>query len=76
MSDEQWLWLFINQRIDVDEKLERMCDSCKSEVTSSNKCTRCGKSIVHSESFINPNFDVDRYNRLKGEQKIIEEVGE
>ena len=66
MSDEQWLWLFVNQRIDIDEKLEGMCPKCKEEVTSSKKCTRCGKDINEEESFINPNFDMDRYNKLAG----------
>lgn len=66
MSDEQWLWLFINQRIDADEKLEKMCPKCREEVTSTHKCIRCGKDIIESESFVNPNFDMDRYNKLAG----------
>lgn len=67
MSDEQWLWLFVNQRIDADEKLERMCPKCREEVTSGNKkCIRCGKTIIEQESFVNPNFDIDKYNRLAG----------
>lgn len=66
MSDEQWLWLFVNQKIDIDEKLEKMCPKCREEVTSSHKCTRCGKDIIEEESFINPNFDMDRYNKLAG----------
>ena len=66
MSDEQWLWLFVNQRIDADEKLERMCPKCREEVTSSHKCIRCGKDIIEEESFVNPNFDMDRYNELSG----------
>lgn len=64
MSDEQWLWLFINQRIDADEKLEQMCSKCREEVTSDQKCIRCGKDIIEGESFVNPNFDMDRYNEL------------
>lgn len=66
MSDEQWLWLFINQRIDADEKLEKMCSKCREEVTSSHKCIRCGQDITESESFVNPSFDMDRYNLLAG----------
>lgn len=66
MSDEQWLWLFVHQRIDADEKLERMCHKCREEVTSGNKkCIRCG-NIIEQESFVNPNFDMDKYNRLAG----------
>lgn len=66
MSDEQWLWLFVNQKIDIDEKLERMCPKCRNEVTSSHRCIRCGKDLDESESFVNPNFDMDRYNKLAG----------
>lgn len=66
MSDEQWLWLFINQRIDTDEKLEHMCPKCREEVTSGHKCTRCGKDIVETESFVNPNFDMAKYGELSG----------
>ena len=66
MSDEQWLWLFINQKIDADEKLEKMCPKCRDEVTSDHKCIRCGKDIIIEESFVNPNFDMDRYNELAG----------
>lgn len=73
MSDEQWLWLFVNQKIDTDEKLEKMCSKCREEVTSSHRCIRCGKDIITEESFINPNFDMDRYNKLAGN---IEELYE
>ena len=73
MSDEQWLWLFVHQRIDTDEKLERMCPKCREEVISSKKCTRCGKDIIEEESFINPNFDIDRYNKLAGHDKELDE---
>lgn len=66
MSDEQWLWLFVNQRIDADEKLEKMCPKCREEVTSGHKCIRCGKDIIEQETFVNPNFDIEKYNRLAG----------
>lgn len=66
MSDEQWLWLFINQRIDTDEKLEHMCPKCREEVTSGHKCTRCGKDIAETDSFVNPNFDMAKYEELAG----------
>lgn len=66
MSDEQWLWLFVHQRIDADEKLEKMCPKCREEVTSDHKCIRCGKDIIEQETFVNPNFDIEKYNRLAG----------
>ena len=74
MSDEQWLWLFVNQRIDADEKLEKMCPKCREEVTSEHRCIRCGKEIIEQESFINPNFDMDRYNMLAEADGISDRV--
>jgi hypothetical protein len=66
MTDEQWLWLFVNESIDRDEKLEHMCPTCRGEATSKNiRCTRCGKPIgISDDSFTNPNFNIDRYNAL------------
>lgn len=58
------MWLFVNQLVDRDEKLECMCPECREEVTSKNKCIRCGKEIhdSNSDSFVNPNFDYEEYN--------------
>ena len=50
--------------IDNDEKLESMCDECITEVTSKNTCSRCGKKISKTDSFINPNFDINKFNKL------------
>lgn len=76
MTDEQWLWLFANQSLDNDEKLESMCDSCRDEVTSKTRCTRCGKIISSNndndieESFINDGFDLEKYEAMKNKQNI------
>ncbi len=43
-----------------------MCPKCREEVTSGHKCTRCGKDIVETESFVNPNFDMAKYEELSG----------
>lgn len=67
MTDEQWLWLYANMLLDRDIELEGMCPQCRDEVTSANKCHRCGKSLSHVESGINPNFDRDRFDKLSGE---------
>lgn len=65
MTDGQWLWLFINQVIDNEEHLEKMCPDCRNEATSNNKCIRCGKVLADSKDrFVNPNFDADRFERL------------
>ena len=58
-----------------------MCPKCREEVTSGHKCTRCGKDIVETESFVNPNFDMAKYGELSGkvgelfdEDDIVKEV--
>lgn len=44
-----------------------MCPDCQNEVTSGvKKCIRCGKEINGGDSFVNPNFDMAKYNRLAG----------
>ena len=66
MTDGQWLWLFVNQIIDNEEQLEKMCPDCRNEVTSTHKCVRCGKVLAKKSEdvFINPNFDQSRFERL------------
>lgn len=71
LTDEQWLWLFVNECIDNDEQLERMCQSCKDEATSKDKCIRCGKVLSTNNkpaTFVNPNFDRKRFERLSNEE--------
>lgn len=44
-----------------------MCPTCRDEVTSGkHKCIRCGKEFSEDDSFVNPNFDIEKYNRLAG----------
>ena len=65
MTDGQWLWLFVNQIIDNEEHLEKMCPECRDEATSTHKCIRCGKVLTKKEDvFVNPNFDADKFERL------------
>lgn len=73
MTDEQWLWLFINQAVDADEELEGMCDDCRHEVTSTNRCSRCGKTLAPKgdyvgndiETGVSSSFDIDKYEAMK-----------
>lgn len=71
MTDGQWLWLFVNQIIDNEEHLEKMCPECRDEVASDKKCIRCGKVLTSShDSFINPNFDSSRFEKLSHDDGI------
>ena len=72
MTDGQWLWLFVNQIIDNEEHLEKMCPECRNEVTSEKKCVRCDKVLAHKshDSFVNPNFDPTRFEKLSNGEGI------
>ena len=56
MTDGQWLWLFVNQIIDNEEHLEKMCQECRDEVTSENKCIRNFKRSIWIEEISNIMF--------------------
>ena len=76
MTDEQWVWLFLNEAIDSDEQFEQLCPTCQREVSSGkHNCPRCGKVLSKrgsEDSFINPNFDVNRFNQLNDD--IVTEI--
>lgn len=55
-----------------------MCPTCRDEVTSRHKCSRCGKHIGDiKQAFVNPNFDKSRFDSLSNEEEqesIYEEI--
>lgn len=74
MTDGQWLWLFVNQIIDNEEHLEKMCPDCRNEVTSTHKCIKCGKVLTKDEDrFVNPNFDASKFEELSHDGVEYEE---
>lgn len=74
MTDEQWLWLFVNQLIDSEEHLEKMCPECRDEAISDKRCIRCGKVLTNDDDrFINPNFDSSKFEKLSGEGNRYED---
>ena len=70
MTDEQWLWVYVNMAIDDDENKEHMCNRCIEESASNDTCIRCGKTL-HKDSFTNHNIDVDKFNRMSEEDSGI-----
>ena len=76
MTDEQWLWLFVNQLIDSEEHLEKMCPECKDEAISGKRCIRCGKVLTDdNDRFINPNFDRSKFEELSnGEDRYEDNI--
>lgn len=68
MTDSQWLWVYANQILDNEEKLEHMCPTCREEAKNHDKCIRCGKHLgSRNDSMINPNFDNEKFERLLNE---------
>lgn len=62
------MWIYCNIQIDLEEKIESMCDSCKEDVQDANKCIRCGDSITSSNiPIVNRSFDDDLFNKLAGD---------
>ena len=56
--------MYVHQAIDHDEMMESLCVKCKNEVTSDDKCMRCGKVRTENDSFVNPNFNYEKFNDL------------
>jgi rRNA maturation endonuclease Nob1 len=65
MTEGQWLWIMAHMAVDNDEKLEKTCSKCKSEMEQ-EKCIHCGnKLITKTES--NPQFDEELFEKLKSQ---------
>lgn len=54
-------------KIDMDERIEGMCDKCKQEIQENNRCNRCGEEIKEEIYFTNKNFDEERFKALAGD---------
>jgi hypothetical protein len=61
MTDGQWLYMITNMMVDDEEEFEKLCGKCKSD-SKEPKCPGCGKS---KDTYINPNFDEERFEKLK-----------
>lgn len=53
-------------KIDIDEKIEGMCNKCKAEIEK-NRCTRCGDEIKEEINSTNKNFDESKFKALAGD---------
>lgn len=46
LTDEQLLWIFINNKIDAEDKYEHYCDDCRNRVDNPELyCYNCGQEI-------------------------------
>ncbi|WMM26659.1 hypothetical protein RBU61_08270 [Tissierella sp. MB52-C2] len=53
-------------KIDIDERVEGMCNKCKHE-TEENRCNRCGEEIKEEVHSTNKNFDENKFRALAGD---------
>ncbi len=69
MTDGQWLYIFANMSLDKEEEEANMCPDCLEDIKK-HKCIICGKELQEADTDnSNPNFDADRFEKLKrGEQ--------
>lgn len=88
LTDEQLLWIFINEKIDSDRKYEHMCDDCKERVDNPDGyCWNCGKELetnnwlnMGTSTTTDDDFWLRRskgtFNKETGEWELPEEKSE
>jgi len=64
MTDRDYLWCLLQMTLDEEEKLERMCPTCRMEALE-ERCPVCGVPMSSGEGMHNAAFDEERYLRLK-----------
>lgn len=62
----QLTWIYANMKIDVDERVEGMCNKCKAEIKK-HRCTRCGEKIKEEVHSTNKSFDENKFKALAGD---------
>lgn len=65
MTDSDYLYCFIQLRLDDEERLERLCPGCRARLEK-DACPVCGEG--RSAGFTNPSFDMDRFKKMKGDE--------
>lgn len=62
MKGRDYLWCLLNQLLDDQEDLDRLCPACRTEAEE-GRCPACGAPSARSG--VNPAFDMDRFQALK-----------
>ena len=65
MKGRDFLWCLANGLLDREEELERLCPACRARALE-ERCPVCGQSAGNSEGMVNPAFDPERFEKLKG----------
>lgn len=66
MRSRDYLWCLVNQLLDREEELERLCPACRAQALEKH-CPICGEPMERAgEGMENPQFDRERFEQLKG----------
>lgn len=64
MKERDYLWCLVNQLLDDEEELERMCPACRAQAQE-ERCPVCGAPAGQSTAGVNASFDLERFQALK-----------
>ena len=65
MTREEYLWCLVQLTLDDEEELDRLCPACRAEALE-GRCPACGAPAGESEGMVNPAFDMQQYEKLRG----------
>jgi hypothetical protein len=68
MKERDYVWCLVNELLDDEEALERMCPTCRARAQEP-RCPVCGAPAGQGEGEMNPSFDMARFLALKGEKQ-------
>ena len=66
MKDRDYLWCLVNQLLDREEALSRLCPECRARAEE-ERCPACGRTRgAWGEGAVNAAFDRARFERMRG----------
>lgn len=64
MTAREYLYCLLQQWLDEEEKLERLCPTCRAQAQE-KRCACCGAPLSESSGMKNASFDMERYCKMK-----------
>lgn len=70
MKERDYVWCLVNQLLDREERLDRLCPDCRQRAER-DVCPGCGQPAQHwGEGENNPEFDWRRFQMMKEGEKV------